>query len=71
LLKEIQMAETQRSLRVGLSALIGLAIDSGLDRSVIAGELRHAADLVAPKEGVSFALEREHMSIDRDDRGSG
>jgi hypothetical protein len=66
--KEAQMAETQRALRIGLSALIGLSIDGGLDRVAIASELRHAADLVAPREGVRYFMD-ERMSIDPGDIG--
>ena len=59
------MSQSQNALGVGLSGLIGLALDADLSRSEIAGELRRAAELLSPSQRVRFAMaEGERMSID-------
>jgi hypothetical protein len=59
------MSQSQNALGVGLSGLIGLALDADLPRSVIADELRRAADILCPSHGVQFSMgEGERMSID-------
>ena len=59
------MSQSQNALGVGLSGLIGLALDADLSRSEIAGELRRAAELLSPSQRVRFAMaEGERMRID-------
>ena len=59
------MSQSQNALGVGLSGLIGLALDADLSRSVIAYELRRAADILCPSRGVLYSMaEGERMSID-------
>jgi hypothetical protein len=41
------MSQSQNALGVGLSGLIGLALDADLPRSVIAYELRRAAEILS------------------------
>jgi hypothetical protein len=65
MLKEEQMSQSQNALGVGLSGLIGLALDADLSRSEIADELRRAAELLSPSQRVRFAMaEGERMAID-------
>jgi hypothetical protein len=58
------MSQSQNALSVGLSGLIGLALDADLPRSVIAGELRRAAEILNPLRGVRFSMGDDRMSID-------
>jgi hypothetical protein len=59
------MSQSQNALGVGLSGLIGLALDADLPRSVIAYELRRAADILCPSPGVLYSMgEGERMRID-------
>jgi len=59
------MSQSQNALGVGLSGLIGLALNADLPRSVIADELRRAAELLSPSQRVRFAMAGgERMSID-------
>ena len=59
------MSQSQNALGVGLSGLIGLALDADLPRSVIAYELRRAAEILCPSQGVRFSMAGgERMSID-------
>ena len=59
------MSQSQNALGVGLSGLIGLALDADLSRSEIADELRRAAELLSPSQRVRFAMAGgERMSID-------
>jgi hypothetical protein len=65
MLKEERMSQSQNALGVGLSGLIGLALDCDLPRSVIAYELRRAADILCPSRGVLYSMgEGERMRID-------
>ena len=50
------MSQSRDALGVGLSGLIGLALDADLSRSEIAGELRRAAELLSPSQRVRFAM---------------
>jgi hypothetical protein len=59
----MHMSQSQNALGVGLSGLIGLALDADLSRSEIAGELRRAAELLSPSVRLAMA-EGERMSID-------
>ena len=47
-----------------LSGIIGLALDADLPRSLIADELRRAAEILCPSHGVRFSMVDERMSID-------
>ena len=59
------MSESRNALGVSLSGIIGLALDADLPRSVIADELRRAAEILCPSRGVPFSMgEGERMSID-------
>jgi hypothetical protein len=59
------MSQSQKPFGVGLSGIIGLALDADLSRSEIADELRRAAELLCPSQRVRFAMaEGERMSID-------
>ena len=63
--RNTHMSQSQNALGVGLSGLIGLALDADLSRSEIADELRRAAELLSPSQRVRFAMaEGERMSID-------
>ena len=57
------MSQSRDALSVGLSGIIGLALDD-LPRSVIADELRRAAEILSPSRGVRFSMVDERMSID-------
>jgi hypothetical protein len=61
------MSQSQNALGVGLSGLIGLALDADLSRSEIADELRRAAEILCPSQRVRFSMaEGERMGIDPD-----
>ena len=59
------MSQSQKAFGVGLSGIIGLALDADLSRSEIADELRRAAELLSPSQRLRFAMaEGERMRID-------
>ena len=53
--RRVTVSQSQKALGVGLSGLIGLALVCDLPRSVIADELRRAAEL-SPSQRVRFAV---------------
>ena len=61
------MSQTRNALNIGLSEIIGLALDADLPRAAIAEELRRAADILCPSHGVRFSIAGdERMPIDPD-----
>jgi hypothetical protein len=58
------MRQTQDALMVGLSGLIGLALDAELPRAVIAEELRRAAEILCPSRGIRYSMTDDRMPID-------
>lgn len=66
--KEEHMSQSHKALNVGLSGIVGLALDADLSRSVIADELRRVAEILCPSHGVRFPISEERMSIDPDDQ---
>jgi hypothetical protein len=65
MLKEQRMSQSRSALGVGLSGLIGLALDADLSPSEIADELRRAAEILCPSQSVRFSMaEGERMGID-------
>jgi hypothetical protein len=50
------MSESRKALGVSLSGIIGLALDADLSRSVIADELRRAAEILCPSQAVRFSM---------------
>jgi hypothetical protein len=66
------MSQTRIALNVGLSGIIGLALDADLPRSAIADELRRAADVLCPSYGVRFSIAGdERMPIDPNEPSHG
>ena len=62
--REQHMTQSRNTLSVGLSGIIGLALDADLPRSLIADGLRRAAEILCPSHGVRFSMVDERMSID-------
>ena len=58
------MSQSRNALSVGLSGIIGLALDADLPRSAIADELRRAAQILSPSRGVRLSMSEVRMSID-------
>jgi hypothetical protein len=59
--------QSRDALRVGISGLVGLALDAELPRAAIAHELRQAAEMLCPSRSIRYSITEEPMSIDAAD----